>query len=63
MAAKGERLLLYFKNYLLLLIRQLFKMFPGAPFFVLPFGGGKPLTIIGLFYVLKSMFFPCFCLK
>lgn len=56
MAAKGERLPWYFKNYVLLLIKQLFKMFPEAPFFVLPFGGDKPLSV-SAFYVLKSMFF------
>ena len=56
MAAKAERLLWYFKNDVLLLIRQLFKMFPEASFFVLPFGGDKPLSI-SAFYVLKNMFF------
>lgn len=56
MAAKGEVVLWYFKNDVLLLIRQLFKMFPEAPFFVLPFGGDKPLAV-SAFYVLKSMFF------
>lgn len=55
MAAKGEVLLWYLKN-VLLLIRQLFKMFPEAPFFVLPFGGDKPLAV-SAFYVSKSMFF------
>lgn len=44
-----------------LLIRQLFKLFPEAPFFVLPFGGDKPLSI-SVFYVLK-FFFSHFCLK
>lgn len=56
MAVKRERLLWYFKNGLLLLIRQLFKMFLEAPFFVLPFGGDKSLPI-NAFYVLKSRFF------
>lgn len=45
-----------FKADVSLLLRQLSKMFPEAPFFVLPFGGDKPLPI-SAFYVWKNVFF------
>jgi len=62
MAAKGERLLWHFKNDVLLLIRQLLKMFSEAPFFCAAFWW-RQTPINTSFLCTEKHVFPHFCLK